>query len=242
MASYRSIIILLISCVVLVSALAYWAGGTNNSSSLTLDKTKADITAPLTQEEQNINQPEISNSMNPIAVLETTDGTIELELFKDTMPITAGNFEKLISEGFYNGVKFHRVIDGFMIQGGDPNTKTPNTLTYGTGGPGYAIADEHIKGDLLTNLRGTISMANSGPNSGGSQFFLNLADNTNLDFDKQPLTSAHPVFGRVIKGMEVVDAIGKEATNQRDLPLKDIVITSATVIPGKVDITAEASL
>ncbi|PJC56404.1 peptidylprolyl isomerase, partial [Candidatus Kaiserbacteria bacterium CG_4_9_14_0_2_um_filter_41_32] len=94
--------------------------------------------------------------MNPIAVFETTDGIIELELFKDIMPITAGNFEKLVSEGFYDGVKFHRVIDGFMIQGGDPNTKTPNVLTYGTGGPGYAIADEHIKSDLLTNVRGTI--------------------------------------------------------------------------------------
>jgi len=239
MASYRGIVILLLTCAVLVSGLAYWAGTANKE--LSLDSSKADITSPLTPKEQSINQPEISNPMNPIAVFETTDGIIELELFKDIMPITAGNFEKLVSEGFYDGVKFHRVIDGFMIQGGDPNTKTPNVLTYGTGGPGYAIADEHIKSDLLTNVRGTIAMANSGPNSGGSQFFINLTDNVNLDFDKQPLTSAHPVFGRVIKGMDIVDTIGKEPTNQRDLPLKDIVINSATIISGQVNDSAEVT-
>jgi len=228
MANYRSIIILLVVCVTLVSGLAYWSG-TKNSATSNSTTNKNKITTPLTPEEQKIYQPEISNNMNPIVVLETTDGVIEIELFKDTMPITAGNFEKLVNEGFYNGIKFHRVINGFMIQGGDPNTKTSNALTYGTGGPGYSIADEHIKGDLLSNKRGTIAMANSGPNSGGSQFFINLADNTNLDFDKEPLTSAHPVFGQVIKGMDVVDKIGLEETNQRDLPMKDIVITSATI-------------
>jgi peptidylprolyl isomerase len=232
MAEYRNIIILLAGSIILVAGLAYWAGS-GYPTTKPLDTTKVDITAPLTAEEQAINQPEITNTMNPIAVLETNLGTIEIELFKDVMPITAGNFEKLVSEGFYNGIKFHRVINGFMIQGGDPNTKTDNVLTYGTGGPGYAIADERIKGDLLTNTRGTISMANSGPNSGGSQFFINLANNTNLDFDKEPLSSAHPVFGRVVKGMDVVDAIANTPVNQRDLPLTDVVITTATIIPGK---------
>jgi len=232
MTNYRNIIILLLVSVTLVFGLAYWSGkGNSITSNATTNKNV--ITAPLTSEEQKIYQPEISNNMNPIAVLETTDGTIEIELFKDTMPITAGNFEKLVKDGFYDEIKFHRVIKGFMIQGGDPNTKTPNALTYGTGGPGYSIADEHIEGDLLTNKRGTIAMANSGPNSGGSQFFINLADNTNLDFDKEPLTSAHPVFGQVINGMEVVDKIGLEETNQRDLPVKDIVITSATIHQGE---------
>jgi peptidylprolyl isomerase len=102
-------------------------------------------------------------------------------------------------------------------------------LRYGTGGPGYAIQDEHIKNDLLTNVRGTISMANSGPNSGGSQFFINLVDNQNLDFDKQPLSSKHPVFGRVVKGMDVVDAIAQVETNERDLPLEDVVVESVTI-------------
>ncbi|NCN11717.1 peptidylprolyl isomerase [Candidatus Kaiserbacteria bacterium] len=167
--------------------------------------------------------------MNPIAVLNTNMGTIEIELFEDLMPITAGNFKKLAQERFYDGTKFHRVIDGFMIQGGDPITKTSEVLRYGTGGPEYSIPDEHIKNDLLTNVRGTISMANSGPNSGGSQFFINLVDNKNLDFDKAPLTSKHPVFGRVISGMEVVDAIAKVDTNQVSLPLSDVVVNSVEI-------------
>ncbi|MEK7638827.1 MAG: peptidylprolyl isomerase [Patescibacteria group bacterium] len=171
----------------------------------------------------------MTNKSNPVAVLNTNKGTFEIELFEDTMPITAGNFAKLVEEGFYNDIKFHRVIDGFMIQSGDPITKTDEVLRYGTGGPGYAIPDEHIKGQYLTNVRGTIAMANSGPDTGGSQFFINLVDNTNLDFDKQPLSSKHPVFGRVVGGMEVVDAIGKVETNSNDLPQADVVIESATL-------------
>lgn len=145
------------------------------------------------------------------------------------MPITAGNFAKLVDEGFYDGIKFHRVIEGFMIQGGDPITKTDEVLRYGTGGPGYSIPDEHISGKYLTNVRGTISMANSGPESGGSQFFINLADNVNLDFDKPPLSSKHPVFGRVLEGMDVVDDIAQVETNISDLPLDSVVIEKATI-------------
>lgn len=166
----------------------------------------------------------IYNETNPIAVLKTNQGVIEIELFEDMMPITTSNFKKLAQSGFYDNTKFHRVIEGFMIQGGDPNTKTSDTSRYGTGGPGYAIADEHVKGALLTNIRGTIAMANSGPRSGGSQFFINLVDNTFLDFDKEPLSSQHPVFGRVVAGMDVVDAIGAAETNPSDLPLEAIVV------------------
>jgi peptidylprolyl isomerase len=230
MAKYQPIIILLGICLILVAGLSYWSGKAVVPKELTLDETATEIKAPLTPAEQTINNPEPANTMNPIAVLETNKGTIEIELYQDTMPITAGNFAKLVQEGFYNGIKFHRVIDGFMIQSGDPLTKEADTNRYGTGGPGYAIADEHIKGDLLTNVRGTISMANSGPNSGGSQFFINLADNTNLDFDKPPMTSQHPVFGRVVKGMDIVDAIGHAATNERDLPIDAIVIEKATLV------------
>ncbi len=202
-------------------------------------KTWADIAknqpaaTPLTVKENNIMQPGITNEANPIAVLDTNQGVIKIELFKDTMPITAGNFEKLIKEGFYDGIKFHRVIDGFMIQGGDPNSKTDNKDTYGTGGPGYTIKDEFVAGPYLTNVRGTISMANAGPESGGSQFFINLEDNEALDYDKLPQTSKHPVFGRVIEGMDVVDKIGRVATDARDLPLDPVVITKAAVIEGE---------
>lgn len=146
-------------------------------------------------------------------LLKTSMGDITIQLYGD-MPITAGNFKKLVESGFYNGTIFHRVIDGFMIQGGDP-TGT------GMGGPGYTIKDEFTKQNQ--NNRGTIAMANAGPNTGGSQFFINLVDNNYLD-------NAHPVFGKVIEGMDIVDKIGKVKTDSRDKPLKDVQIISATII------------
>jgi peptidylprolyl isomerase len=147
--------------------------------------------------------------------LETTQGEIILNLYSD-MPITSGNFEKLVKEGFYDGVIFHRVIDGFMIQGGDP-TGT------GMGGPGYKIQDEFTHQGGNRNDRGTISMANAGPNTGGSQFFINLVDNNFLD-------SKHPAFGKVIEGMDVVDKIAKLPTNHEDRPLEEIKIIKATIL------------
>ena len=144
--------------------------------------------------------------------LETNHGDIRIELYDD-MPITTGNFEKLVSEGFYDGVIFHRVIPNFMIQGGDP-TGT------GTGGPGYNIQDEF---NNASNVRGTIAMANAGPNTGGSQFFINVADNSYLD-------GKHPVFGDVVEGMDVVDKISKLETNARDKPLEQAVIEKARII------------
>jgi peptidylprolyl isomerase len=145
-----------------------------------------------------------------IVKLETNMGTITIALAPD-MPITAGNFETLVKKGYYNGVIFHRVISGFMLQGGDP-TGT------GMGGPGYAIKDEFTPGNR--NSRGTLSMANAGPNTGGSQFFINLVDNNFLD-------GKHPVFGKVVGGMDVVDKIGKTKTGHGDRPLKDVVIVKA---------------
>ena len=155
------------------------------------------------------------NAENKIVVLQTNHGDIKIELYSE-MPITAGNFEKLAKEGFYDGVIFHRVIDGFMIQGGDP-TGT------GTGGPGYNIKDEFTNTELDQNNRGTISMANSGPNTGGSQFFINLADNNFLD-------GKHPVFGKVIEGMDVVDKIGKVEKNSQDRPLEEVKIIKAEIL------------
>ncbi len=154
-------------------------------------------------------------------VLHTTMGDITIRLYDD-MPVTAGNFEKLVRSGFYDGTIFHRVIDGFMIQGGDP-TGT------GMGGPGYTITDEFVKGH--SNLRGTISMANTGrPNSGGSQFFINLVDNTYLDWDDPRTPSAHPVFGEVVEGLDVVDKIGKVRTDSSDRPKVPVRIEKAEVL------------
>jgi peptidylprolyl isomerase len=145
--------------------------------------------------------------------LETTQGNITLKLYPD-MPITAGNFEELVRQGFYNGTIFHRVIADFMIQGGDP-TGT------GMGGPGYTISDEFVS--THSNTRGTIAMANAGANTGGSQFFINLVDNRYLD-------RKHPVFGEVMEGMDVVDQIGTTATDGNDRPLQNITILKATVL------------
>jgi peptidylprolyl isomerase len=153
--------------------------------------------------------------------LETSMGNITIAL-DPAMPVTAGNFETLVNKGFYNGVIFHRVINGFMIQGGDP-TGT------GRGGPGYSIQDEYTNHNK--NSRGAIAMANTGqPNSGGSQFFINLADNSALQdsqFDKN-----YPVFGKVVEGMDVVDAIGKVQTSgyPYDRPLQNVTIIRAVMI------------
>lgn len=144
--------------------------------------------------------------------LETNKGTITIALDPE-MPITAGNFATLAKKGYYDGVIFHRVIAGFMIQGGDP-TGT------GCGGPGYVIKDEFTPNNR--NDRGTLSMANAGPNTGGSQFFINLVNNNFLD-DK------HPVFGKVVGGMDVVDKIGNSATDNSDRPKDRVVILHAIV-------------
>ncbi len=154
-------------------------------------------------------------------VLHTTMGGITIRLYDD-MPVTAGNFAKLAKSGFYDGTIFHRVIAGFMIQGGDP-TGT------GTGGPGYTITDEFVKGH--SNQRGTIAMANTGrPNTGGSQFFINLVNNDFLDWDNPRTPSAHPVFGEVVEGMDVVDKIGKVTTNSADKPKVPVRIEKAEVL------------
>lgn len=222
---------LIIGCLVLIVGMSLWLAPNNNTTTSITDSTiDRELPAPLSPEQLAAYNVNMTNENNPIAKFTTNQGVFQIELYEDTMPITAGNFIKLAEEGFYDGIKFHRVIDGFMIQGGDPITKTDEVLRYGTGGPGYSIPDEHISGEHLTNIRGTISMANSGPNSGGSQFFINVADNTNLDFDKPPLTSKHPVFGQVIEGMDVVDKISIVDTNPADMPLENVVIEKVEIV------------
>lgn len=169
-----------------------------------------------------------ANKPNPVVTLKTNQGDIALELFLDKTPKTAGNFLKLAEAGFFDGTKFHRVIAGFVIQGGDPNSKMNDKVSYGKGGPGYTIEDEFVLG--LSNTRETISMANTGrPNSGGSQFFINLVDNIGLDFDKPPEISRHPVFGKVISGMKVVDFIAKVDVDQMGIPVEPVVIEKVII-------------
>lgn len=148
------------------------------------------------------------------AVFETNKGTFEVELFTEKAPITTKNFIDLTEKGFYDGLIFHRVIDGFMIQGGDPEGR-------GTGGPGYSIEDE-FSPDLTHDTEGILSMANSGPNTGGSQFFITLAPTPWLD-------GKHAVFGKVIVGMDVVKAIGKVQKGANDKPVEDVVMEKVII-------------
>ena len=170
---------------------------------------------------------------NPIALLETSLGNIKVELFTDKMPVTAGNFVKLAKSGFYDGLHFHRVINGFMLQFGCPHSKDPKSRRAGTGdGPDGTIKDEHPPNAKLSNEPGTLSMANTGaPNSGSSQFFLNTVHNAYLDWFS-PGASKHPVFGRVVEGMDVVHAIEKVKTDPDDRPLTPVKMNKVTVQEG----------
>ena len=167
----------------------------------------------------NINNNKKENIM--YATLHTNMGDIKIEFLEEYAPNTVANFKTLASENFYNGVKFHRVIKGFMIQGGDPLTKDDTKASmWGTGGPGYKFDDEIT--EMNSNAIGTISMANAGPNTNGSQFFINVANNNFLN-DK------HTVFGKVVAGMDVVTKIENTPTAPGDRPITPVVIESITL-------------
>jgi peptidylprolyl isomerase len=175
--------------------------------------TPVDVTTSTSQDTME------NNKKTMTATLKTNKGDIMIELFGKATPKTVENFVKLAQTGFYDGVKFHRIIKDFMIQGGDPLTKDDTKKSiWGTGGPGYQFADEI--GVDNRNAIGTISMANAGPNTNGSQFFINVADNSFLD-------TKHTVFGRVTSGMDVVTAIENvKVEGQSGRPLEPVVITS----------------
>ncbi len=167
---------------------------------------------------------------NPTVQFETTQGNFQAEIYLEQMPVTAGNFLKLVGDGFYDGLHFHRVIDQFMLQFGCPHSRDPNSGRAGTGGPPHGnIPDEHPRDLELSNEPGTLSMANTGrPNSGGSQFFINTVHNHYLDwFTAGP--SKHPVFGRITDGMDVVSVIGTCQTASGDRPAEPIRVNSITI-------------
>ena len=167
---------------------------------------------------------------NPTATLKTSLGDIEIELFQDQMPVTAGNFIKLAKDGFYDGLHFHRVINKFMIQFGCPNSKDPNDARAGTGNsPHGTIADEHPENAKISNEPGTLSMANTGrPNSGSCQFFINTVHNSYLDWFT-PGPSRHPVFAKVTSGLDIVKKIESTPTDSRDRPTTPVKMISVTV-------------
>ena len=169
--------------------------------------------------ENNISNPANNQvkKMTNLITLKTSLGDIQLTTYENDAPNTVANFVKLANQGFYNGVIFHRVIKGFMIQGGDP-TGT------GTGGPGYQFADElnpNTDSYKTGYKKGVVAMANAGPNTNGSQFFIMLADN--------PLPNAYTIFGKVAKGQDVVDAIGNVQTGANDKPIESVTIKSVEI-------------
>jgi|ETN02SMinimDraft_2_1059926.scaffolds.fasta_scaffold15632_4 peptidyl-prolyl cis-trans isomerase A (cyclophilin A) len=196
----NTIVAVAIFAVVVIAASAYFIFNQNgNSEEETLNR---------------VNGNSEEETLNRVAVIETNLGTMEIELFNDKAPRTVSNFVDLIEKGFYDGVIFHRIISGFMIQGGDP-TGT------GRGGPGYTIDDE-FHPDLKHDSKGILSMANAGPNTGGSQFFITLAPTPHLD-------NRHAVFGKLIKGEEILDKIGAVETGPNDKPINEVKMIKVTI-------------
>jgi len=200
-------IILSILVMLVLGGIAIWVSNIKQVSDLKTDNNKPTI---------NMNTDKTIG-----VILKTNQGDIKLELFADKAPKTVENFIKLSKSGFYDGVRFHRVIKDFMIQSGDPLSKDTTKKDYwGTGGPGYQFEDEF--GEGLSNTMGTIAMANSGPNTNGSQFFINVNNNSHLN-------GKHSVFGKVVEGMDIVTKIENTPTGANDVPVSDMIINSVEV-------------
>ena len=165
-----------------------------------------------------------------MVIIRTTFGDIKIELDAEKAPVTVANFLEYARAGFYNGTIFHRVINNFMIQFGCPHSKDPESPRCGTGGPPHGtITDEHPENAKFSNEPGTLSMANTGrPNSGGSQFFINTVHNAYLDWFS-PGPSKHPVFGKVVSGMDVIKAIETTPTAAGDRPVTPVQMIKVTI-------------
>lgn len=224
--------VLYLIILVIITLLIGFATGDSTSTSLRSSRKTIDVTDTtasadkieandsVIKEDDKVGHDDIINNKKQMITLETTLGNIDIELYADKSPKTVENFLKLAKDGFYENTKFHRVIKGFMIQGGDPYTKGTDTSVYGTGGPGYKFEDEP---STMPMVRGTLAMANSGPNTNGSQFFIVTAAETPW------LVGKHTIFGKVVSGMEVVDAIENSKTDARDLPITPVVVNRVVV-------------
>ena len=191
------------------------------SDTIVATSTKGEQVDATNSPDQVINNKDTNNKKNMNAIIHTNMGDITLKLNSETTPNTVANFVKLAQSGFYDGTKFHRVIKGFMNQGGDPLSKDDSQMArWGTGGPGYQFADEITPSN--NNGVGSIAMANSGPNTNGSQFFINIDDNSFLN-------TKHTSFGQVTEGMDVVTAINNVKTGANDRPIDAVVIKSITI-------------
>lgn len=217
---------LLLTAFVLFAFVIAGCGKKEESTTTTTPQTTTNTTTPVPTKTDSVKKDTATTKTETktddkksdgksIVKMETNMGTIKIKLYTDKAPITTKNFIDLVNSGFYNGIIFHRVIDGFMIQGGDP-TGT------GTGGSKKTIPDEFGEG-LKHSKPGILSMANRGPNTGTSQFFITLAPQPHLD-------GKHAVFGEVIEGMDVVKKIGKVKTAGADKPVEDVKMTKVTMV------------
>jgi peptidylprolyl isomerase len=215
----------IIAGVVLLFANNSGTSVTNNNATTTLDAYGTATTTATSSASTITNPSNTSGQTNQAkimqATLHTNKGDITIEFYNSDAPNTVANFIKLAQAGFYDSTKFHRVIKGFMNQGGDPLSKDDSKMAlWGTGGPGYQFADE-IRSNNRNDI-GTISMANAGPGTNGSQFFINVANNNFLD-------TKHTTFGKVTAGMDVVNAINNVATGANDRPVQPVIINSITL-------------
>lgn len=221
MKNINSTAIFYIVILIVITLLLGYASSVNNIKDKDINTSINTISQNITSTSTNIIKPKIMPiTKNQVVTMETSLGNIELELYSEKAPKTVANFIKLANNNFYDNTKFHRVIKGFMIQGGDPYTKGEDTSFYGTGGPGYQFNDE--KNDLPM-VAGMLAMANSGPDTNGSQFFIITASSTPW------LVGKHTVFGKVITGMDVVSKIENSKTNENDLPVVPVVINKIMI-------------
>lgn len=219
--STKNIILIVIAVVII--GLVVWVGGTKKAPIVSAPVATSTVETNI-EEKKDIKSETNSIKTVATAVVTTNKGVITLELYPKDSPKTVANFTKLAKEGFYNGTRFHRIIKGFMIQGGDSNSKDPSKQdSWGQGGPGYTIPDEFNSSLELYKIgykRGILAMANtSAPNSGGSQFFIMHQD--------YPLPPNYTIFGKVTSGMETVDAIANVETIGKgsiDRPIEDIIV------------------
>ncbi len=181
-----------------------------------------DVSLTMNDSENTFDSSAVAEQVTHVATLNTNEGDIVVELYGGLTPKTVENFVTLSRDGFYDGVRFHRVIEGFMIQTGDPLSKdVANMDRWGTGGPGYQFEDE-FSPELTHSSAGVLSMANAGPGTNGSQFFITLAPTPHLN-------NRHSVFGSVIDGMDVVEMIGRTPTEGPDRPIDEIIISSIAI-------------
>jgi cyclophilin family peptidyl-prolyl cis-trans isomerase len=222
--------IAIIAAVIVVAAAAYFIFDRPSSSknSNSNNDNSSTVGQPQTEQQSSVPDSAVKNNMHTITI-ETNYGTIEFTTYDADAPKTVKNFIDLAEKGFYNNLTFHRVIDGFMIQGGDPNCN-PSTSSgpCGTGGPGYTFLDElypNTDSYKAGYVKGVVAMANAGANTNGSQFFIMVAD--------YPLDHNYTIFGKVTKGQEVADKIAKVAKDSNDKPLSPVIMKKVTVTENK---------